>query len=80
MKHNMVLYFCVDFRELSHLTHELSQAEKKINIVAQNDIISLKMSKKLCRLFAFRILPFFEILKIQNVNLFAERLHDYNKC
>ena len=36
-------YFCFDFRELSHLTHELSQAEKKINIVAQNDIISLKM-------------------------------------
>ena len=28
-----VLYFCVDFRELSHLTRDLSQAEKKINCV-----------------------------------------------
>ena len=24
---------CVDFQELSHLTHELSQAEKKMNVV-----------------------------------------------
>ena len=38
-----VLIFCVEFRELSHLTRDLSQAEKKINVVtswanAQNDI------------------------------------------
>ena len=38
-----VLIFCVEYRELSHLTHDLSQAEKKINVVtslanAQNDI------------------------------------------
>ena len=26
----MVLIFCVEFRELSHLTRDLSQAEKKI--------------------------------------------------
>ena len=35
--------FSVEFWELSHLTHDLSQAEKKINVVisladAQNDI------------------------------------------
>ena len=29
----MVLIFCVEFRELSHLTRDLSQAEKKINVV-----------------------------------------------
>ena len=29
----MVLTFCVEFRELSHLTRDLSQAEKKINVV-----------------------------------------------
>ena len=28
-----VLYFCIGFRELSHLTRDLSQAEKKINVV-----------------------------------------------
>jgi hypothetical protein len=28
-----VLVFCVEFRELSHLTHDLPQAEKKINVV-----------------------------------------------
>ena len=28
-----VLIFCVEFRELSHLTRDLSQAEKKINVV-----------------------------------------------
>ena len=38
-----VLYFCIGFRELSHLTRDLSQAEKKINVVtswanAQNGI------------------------------------------
>ena len=38
-----VLIFCVELRELSHLTHDLSQAEKKMNVVAssanaQNDI------------------------------------------
>ena len=38
-----VLILCVEFRELSHLTTDLSQAEKKINAVtsranAQNDI------------------------------------------
>ena len=37
-----VLIFCVEFRELSHLTRDLSQAEKKINVTsganAQNDI------------------------------------------
>ena len=38
-----VLIFCVEFRELSHLTRDLSQAEKEINFVtswanAQNDI------------------------------------------
>ena len=38
-----VLIFCVEFRELSHLTCDLSQAEKKINVVtswanALNDI------------------------------------------
>ena len=26
---NEVLYFCFGFRELSHLTHDLYQAEKK---------------------------------------------------
>ena len=30
---NMVLYFCVSLWELSHLTHDLSQAEKEINVV-----------------------------------------------
>ena len=39
----LVLIFCVEFRELYHLTHDLFQAEKKINVVtswenAQNDI------------------------------------------
>ena len=39
----MVLLFCAEFRELSHLTCDLSQAEKKINVVTskantQNDI------------------------------------------
>ena len=39
----MVLIFCVEFRELSHLTRDLPQAERKINAVtrwanAQNDI------------------------------------------
>ena len=38
----LVLYFCVYFRELFHLTRDLSQAEKKINVVtswvnAQNE-------------------------------------------
>ena len=28
-----VLIFCFEFRELSHLTRDLSEAEKKINIV-----------------------------------------------
>jgi hypothetical protein len=28
-----VLIFCVEFWELSHLTHDLSQAEKKITVV-----------------------------------------------
>ena len=28
-----VLIFCVEFRELSHLTRDLSQAEKKTNVV-----------------------------------------------
>ena len=27
-----VLIFCVEFRELSHLTRDLSQAEKKMNV------------------------------------------------
>ena len=31
----MVLIFCVEFRELSHFTRDLSQAEKKINVVIQ---------------------------------------------
>ena len=30
----MVLIFCVEFRELSHLTCDLSQAEKNINVVS----------------------------------------------
>ena len=39
----MVLIFCVEFRELSHLTRDLSLAEKKINVGAscantRNDI------------------------------------------
>ena len=39
---SMVLHFCVGFCELSHLTCDLSQAEKKTNFVtsqgnAQND-------------------------------------------
>ena len=29
----MGLIFCVDIQELSHLTRDLSQAEKKINVV-----------------------------------------------
>ena len=29
----MVIIFCVEFRELSHLTYDLSQAEKKITAV-----------------------------------------------
>ena len=29
----MVLIFCVEFLELSHLTHGLSQAEKKVTVV-----------------------------------------------
>ena len=28
-----ILYFCVGFRELSHLTRELSHAEKKITVI-----------------------------------------------
>jgi hypothetical protein len=28
-----VLYFYVEFPEMSHLTHDLSQAEKKITVV-----------------------------------------------
>ena len=28
----MVLIFCVEFQELSHLTRDLSQAEKKITV------------------------------------------------
>ena len=28
-----VLILCVEFRELSHVTHDLSQAEKAINVV-----------------------------------------------
>ena len=31
--HAMVLIFCVEFRELSHLTRDFSQAEKKITVV-----------------------------------------------
>ena len=34
-----VLIFCVEFQELSHLTRDLSQAEKKI------DVITYKLSK-----------------------------------
>ena len=30
-----VLIFCVEFRDLSHLTRDLSQVEKKINVVAR---------------------------------------------
>ena len=42
---NFVLIFCVEFWELSHLTCDLSQAEKKINVVTHklNKTISLKM-------------------------------------
>ena len=29
---NKVLIFCVEFRDMSHLTRDLSQAEKKINV------------------------------------------------
>ena len=29
----VVHIFCVDFRELSHLTRDLSQAEKKTNLI-----------------------------------------------
>ena len=41
--HTWVLIFCVEFWELSHLIRDLSQAEKKMNVVtswanAQNDI------------------------------------------
>ena len=41
--HTKVLYFCVGFRELSHLTRDISQAEKKVNVVtswanAQNEL------------------------------------------
>ena len=32
-----ILYFCVGFQELSHLTRDLSQAEKKITIVIATD-------------------------------------------
>ena len=43
-----VLIFCFGFRELSHLTCDLSQAEKKINVVQSEQMhkmtsISLKM-------------------------------------
>ena len=31
--HSKVLIFCVEFWELSHLTRDLSQGEKKINVV-----------------------------------------------
>ena len=31
-KHSKVLIFCVEYRELSHLTCDLSQAEKKITV------------------------------------------------
>ena len=45
-----VLIFCVEFWELSHLTHDLSQAEKKMNVVKAEQVhkmtsISLKMVK-----------------------------------
>ena len=41
----IVLIFCVEFRELSHLTRDLSQAEKKINVLQMHKMrsISLKM-------------------------------------
>ena len=44
-----ILIFCVEFRKLSHLTRDLSQAEKKITVVIQAEqihkmtAISLKM-------------------------------------
>ena len=45
----MVLIFCVGFRELPHLTRDLSQAEKKILLQAEQmhkmTSISLKMVK-----------------------------------
>ena len=30
-----ILIFCVEFQELSHLTRDLSQAEKKMNVIEQ---------------------------------------------
>ena len=39
----MVLIFCVEFRELSHLTRDLSQAEKKINVVRAEKIYKKKV-------------------------------------
>ena len=46
-----VLYFCIGFWELSHLTRDLSQTEKKINVVtswanAQNDKYFTQNCKK----------------------------------
>ena len=46
----MFLIFCVEFQQLSHLTHDLSQTEKNINVVKADQMhkmtyISLKMVK-----------------------------------
>ena len=46
----MVLIFCVDIQELSHLTRDLSQAEKKINVLQaeqmqKNDIYFTQNSR-----------------------------------
>ena len=47
-----VLIFCVEFQELSHLTRDLSQAEKKITVVTAEQLtkwqlFSLKMTMQL---------------------------------
>ena len=46
LKHSeaKVLIFCVEFLELSHFTRDLSQAEKKINVVTRHPFHS-KWSK-----------------------------------
>ena len=36
-----VLIFCVEFRELSHLTRDLSQAEKKITVVTSHEQLTI---------------------------------------
>ena len=51
------LIFCVEFRELSHLIHDLSQAEKKIIVVTSNSMAAANLKK--VRTAASKYIPYF---------------------